>query len=91
MRVIEVCHSVKDFETWKIGFDEHKPNREKYGLIDVELLTDPSDHNKVTVIFEETISGGFERFSEKENLEEVMRSYGVVGKPEFSFFIKETA
>lgn len=89
MRVIELIHEVKDFEAWKIGFDAHKSTRQDYGLQDVELMTNADNRNLVTVVMEETIAGGFEKFSEESDMKTIMEKYGVLGKPEFKFFEKE--
>lgn len=47
-----IRHKVRDFETWKAGYDAHQPKRDKAGLTEKYLLRNSDDPNEVVILHE---------------------------------------
>jgi hypothetical protein len=80
-----VRHKVKDFSTWKSGYDAHLPKRNEAGLTEKHLLRGASDPNEVVVLFEAKDLGRAKAFAESADLRETMQKVGVVDKPDIYF------
>ncbi len=80
-----VRHTVKDFATWKAGYDTHLPKRQEAGLIEHRLLRGADDPNDVVLLFEARDLERARAFAASDELRERMRSLGVQGRPELCF------
>jgi hypothetical protein len=80
-----VRHKVRDFDTWKTGYDAHAPKRADSGLAEKYLLRSADDPNEVVILLE---AGSLERaraFAESPDLRQKMQEAGVVDKPDIYF------
>lgn len=47
-----IRHKVRDFKTWKAGYDGHSPKRVEAGLTEKYLLQSADNPNEVVLLFE---------------------------------------
>ncbi|MDR6537074.1 hypothetical protein [Variovorax soli] len=80
-----VRHKVRDFKTWKSGFDAHAPKRAEAGLTEKYLLRNADDQNEVVALFEASDLDRARAFAESADLREKMQEVGVVDKPDIYF------
>ncbi len=81
MGMIVVHHKVKDFSSWKQGYDKHAPTRKAAGLTKDHVLQSVDDRNAVTVVLDFADVGKAKAFAASADLKEAMKSAGVVGTP----------
>ncbi len=80
-----IRHKVRDFKTWKSGFDAHAPKRTEAGLTEKYLLRNADDPNEVVALFEAADLDRARAFSESADLRQKMQEVGVVDKPDIYF------
>jgi heme-degrading monooxygenase HmoA len=85
---ILVHHNVKDFEKWKVHFDNHSSFRAQNGSKGGKVFQSASNPNEVFVLLEWESLESAQKFSQSPNLREVMMEAGVVGMPEM-YFVKD--
>jgi hypothetical protein len=79
---VVITHEVKDYATWRKGFDADKPNRMKAGFKVSGVYADVSNPNMVTIIGEFPSSAAANGFATSPKLKEAMDKAGVISKPE---------
>jgi quinol monooxygenase YgiN len=77
-----VTHEVKDYSTWRKGFDADASNRKNAGFKVMGVYADVNNPNLVSIIGEFPNAAAAEAFTSSPKLKEVMEKAGVVGKPE---------
>jgi len=80
--VVIVTHEVKDYNSWRKGYDADETNRKQAGFKVSGVYADVKNHNMVTIIGEFPSAAAAEAFTTSPKLKEVMEKAGVVGKPE---------
>lgn len=80
-----IRHQVKDFATWKAGFDLHAPKRLEAGLTDKYVLRGAQRPNEVIVMLEAQDLQRAEAFAESADLRETMQRFGVSDRPDVYF------
>ncbi|MFW5331353.1 hypothetical protein [Hydrogenophaga sp. ZJX-1] len=80
-----VRHKVKDFNTWKVGYDAHHPKRQEAGLTEKYLLRSSEDPNEVVVMFEAQDLTRAKAFATSDDLRAKMQEVGVVDRPDIYF------
>lgn len=88
MTSVLVRHKVKDYEKWKIVFDEHSNFRKENGSKGGHLFRNANDPNETVIIFEWDNLENAKKFVQSENLKEAMKKAGVTGKPTI-YFLEE--
>ena len=83
-----IRHKVKDFKSWKAGYDAHLPKRTEAGLTEAYLLRSSDDPNEVVLLFEAHDLSRAKTFAASAELRERMQEVGVVDKPDIFFLIK---
>jgi len=83
-----IQHEVKNFAEWKEIFDADEPNRAKAGVKLVGLYTSLKNPNDVTMIFEATDAGVYDKMMSDPKRQEDMKSAGVISAPVASFYNK---
>jgi len=78
---IIVQHSVRDFDAWKLTFDEHATTRAKYGCLGHTIYRDPDDRNAISVLTSWQSRDGAERFMRDPSLKAAMEKGGVTSEP----------
>lgn len=80
-----IRHKVKDFKTWKTGYDAHQTKRTEAGLTEKYLLRGADDANEVIILFEAQDLNRAKTFAASADLREKMQEVGVVDKPDIYF------
>ena len=80
-----IRHKVRDFKSWKAGYDAHQPKRVEAGLTEKYLLRGSDDPNEVVALFEAQDLSRAKAFATSADLREKMEEVGVVGKPDIYF------
>jgi hypothetical protein len=84
-RFMLVRHKVRNFATWKEGYDAHAPKRADAGLAEKYLLRSTSAPNEIVILFEAEDLGRARAFAESADLREVMERVGVIDKPDIYY------
>jgi quinol monooxygenase YgiN len=77
-----VTHEVKDYATWRKGYDADETNRQKAGFRVRGVYADVKNPNLVSIIGEFPSVAAAEAFTTSPKLKEVMEKAGVIGMPE---------
>ncbi|RTZ45520.1 hypothetical protein EKL30_05680 [Candidimonas sp. SYP-B2681] len=85
MAFLLIRHKVRDFKTWKTGYDGHQPKRTEAGLTEKYLLCSSDDANEVVILFEAQDLKRAKAFAASTDLREKMQEVGVVDKPDIYF------
>ena len=80
-----VRHKVRDFKSWKAGYDAHQPKRVEAGLTEKYLLRGSDDPNEVVALFEAQDLSRAKAFAASADLRAKMEEVGVVDKPDIYF------
>jgi hypothetical protein len=80
-----IRHKVRDFKTWKAGYDTHYPKRVEAGLTEKYLLQSADYLNEVVLLFEVEDINRAKAFAASSELRERMQELGVIDKPDISF------
>jgi hypothetical protein len=81
-----VRHKVKDWDTWKKAFDDHKQKRIDAGLTDRVVAHAVGDDHSVTLVFAVADLDKAKAFIKSTDLKDIMNKAGVVGPPTFFFY-----
>ena len=87
MVYVFVRHKVKDFDKWKLVFDEHAAIRK--GSQGGRLFRNADNPNETVIIFKWDNIESARKFTTSEDLKKAMEKAGVVDKPDF-YFLEET-
>jgi hypothetical protein len=85
MAFLLIRHKVRDFKSWKTGYDGHRPKRTEAGLTEKYLLRSSDDANEVVILFEAQDLKRAKAFAASADLREKMQEVGVVDKPDIYF------
>jgi quinol monooxygenase YgiN len=80
--VVIVTHEVKDYNTWRKGYEADELNRKNAGFKVSGVYADVKNPNMVSVIGEFPNAAAAEAFTTSPKLKEVMEKAGVIGKPD---------
>ena len=80
--VVIITHEVKEYSSWRKGYDADEPNRKQAGFNVSGVYTDVRNPNMVTIIGEFTSAAAVDAFMTSPKLKEVMEKAGVVNKPD---------
>jgi quinol monooxygenase YgiN len=85
MAYLFVKHKVKEFDSWKKVYDEHKEFRKESGELNNHVFRNTNDPNEIMMQFEWDSISNARKFTESEGLKEAMKDAGVMSKPEMFF------
>ena len=80
-----IRHKVRDFKTWKAGYDAHQPKRAEAGLSEKYVLRSSDDPNEVVLLFAAQDMSRAKAFGASADLRERMQEVGVVDNPDVYF------
>ena len=83
MATLIIRHKVKDYTTWKRGYDEADWLRKQHGITYASLHRGESDPNEVIAVHEFKNMKGAKDFA--KDVPSLMGKIGVIGKPELWF------
>ena len=84
-KLIAISHTVKDFDAWKKGYDEHAGMRAANGISELALARGLDNPNKVYVFNKIADLQKAKDFSASSELKEAMKNAGVTSAPEILF------
>lgn len=84
-QVMAVSHIVKDFDTWKKGFDEDEMNRSASGLTLRALARGIDNPNNVFIFLNVADLQKAKDFGTSPKLKDIMQKLGVMSKPEIIY------
>jgi len=79
---VMVRQNVKDFDVWKKGFDENGSSRKMASSKGGQVFRALGDPNNVFVLLDFDDPDKAKKFIGSDELKEVMKKAGVVGKPD---------
>ena len=88
MVYVLVRHKVKDYSSWKPGFDEHGSVRKESGSKGGMLFSTLEDSNDLFILLEFDNIENARSFIGSNELKKKMEEVGVVGKPDIFFLNK---
>ncbi len=74
-------HEVKDFATWRVGFDADEAKRAEFGLKSLGVFTSVENPNHVTFMFEAPNAEVLQGMMSNPQFQENMKNAGVIGMP----------
>lgn len=80
--VVVITHEVKDYASWRKGYDADGPNRKAAGFKVSGVYVDVKNPNMVTIIGDFPSAAAADAFTTSPKLKEAMENAGVVGKPD---------
>jgi len=83
-----VQHPVNDYESWRTVYEEVQPLRDKHGVSAADVLQDPADPNKVTVLHWFPSVGNAQAFASDPDLKDAMTRAGVAGAPRIEIVVE---
>ncbi len=81
MSYLLIHHKVRDFDTWKKAYDDHRDARDQAGLKELHLLRNYADRNDIVILFTTEDLERARAFARSDNLRSAMQKAGVVGAP----------
>ena len=85
-----VHHQVEDYEKWKPIFDGHASFRSQMGSKGGRVFRSNENPNNIFILFEWDSIENAQKFSQSDNLKEIMKKAGVISKPDI-YFLEETS
>jgi heme-degrading monooxygenase HmoA len=87
MPYLLIRHKVQDYEKWKPFFDEHGSTRQASGSRGGQLFRNADDPNEVVILFDWDDLEQARKFTQSEDLRQVMQQAGVADKPDIYFLL----
>ena len=84
-KVLQIHHTVADFDKWKVAFDGHDSIRKFYGITNLALGTGIDNPNLVFIVNKIDGLQSARDFTALPELKTIMQEAGVTGKPELAF------
>ena len=85
---ILLSHEVKDYATWKKGFDADEVNRKNAGLKLIALFRGVENPNIITGLMEAPSAEVAQKFLNNPELKAAMEKGGVISQPEIKVLSK---
>jgi len=86
MATVAVRHTVEDFDSWRVGYDEHGTVRKEHGCLGATVLRGEGNPNEVLVLTQWPSLKEAHAFASDPSLAEAMKRAGVVGAPRIEFY-----
>lgn len=83
--ILIVQHQVRDYDAWKLVFDEHQAVRTRHGATGHELYRSLDDSNDITTVSHFPSREQAEAFASDPALKEAMDLAGVSSEPRFTW------
>jgi hypothetical protein len=80
-----VRHKVRDYASWKQGYDAHLPVRQQAGLAERHVLRSVDDPEQVVILFEAKDLDAARAFASSQDLRDTMQRAGVLDRPDIYF------
>lgn len=86
MTTVAVRHRVANYDTWKLGYDDHGVARKELGCTGDMLLRDASDPNELLVLTFWPTAADAQAFAADPRLPQAMQKAGVVSEPRIEIY-----
>ncbi|HZP30711.1 MAG TPA: cyclase [Acidimicrobiia bacterium] len=86
--LIIVNHEVNDYATWRAGYEDVQPLRDRHGVTAANVLQDPADPNNVTVLHWFPSVAQAQAFVGAPELRDAMQKAGVAGPPRIEITVE---
>ena len=80
-----IHHKVKDYPTWRKGYDEHEKSRIAAGLTNGRVFRGAEDQNDVVILQDVVDKSKARAWVAGDDLKAAMAKAGVVGPTDFRF------
>jgi hypothetical protein len=88
---LSISHEIKDYASWKPGFDENGSVRTEAGIKDVFTKQDVNNENAITAFFEVSDLDKANAFLSAPELKEAMVKAGVTSEPAIVFYTSDSS
>ncbi len=82
---LTIHHKVKDYSTWRKGYDEHEKSRRSAGLTNGRVFRCADDPNDIMVLLDAEDIEKARSWLNAEDLKMTMQKAGVIGAPTIRF------
>jgi len=83
-----VRHPVSDYTAWRTVYEEVQPLRDKHGVNAADVLQDPADPNKLTILHWFPSVGQAQAFVADPALKDAMARAGVSAPPQVDIVVE---
>ena len=83
-----IHHKVKDYATWRKGYDEHEKSRLSAGVTNGRVFRRAEDPNDIVILLDVADAAKARAWLGADDLKTVMHKAGVVGAPSIRFATK---
>ncbi len=84
---LTIHHKVKDYPTWRKGYDEHEKSRTSAGITNGKVFRGAEDPNDVLILQDVADMGRARAWLSGDDLKAAMQKAGVVGPTSFHFSV----
>ena len=84
--VVDIRHSVKDYDKWRPGFDADSVNRKAAGMQDLVVARGADSANSILVVLKLSDVAKAKAFATDPKLKAAMDKSGVISKPDVTFY-----
>ena len=84
--VVEITHAVKDYTSWRKGFDADSPARKASGLEFIVIGRGETKPNNLMIVLNAADVQKAKDFAASPRLKDIKKKNGVVSKPAVSYF-----
>lgn len=84
--VVDVRHTVKDYDKWRPIFDADSVNRKGPGMQNIVVARDADSANSLLIVFKITDVAKAKAMAADPKLKETMTKAGVISKPDFTYY-----
>jgi hypothetical protein len=82
---LTIHHKVKDYATWRAGYDAHQTSRRTAGITNGRVFRNAEDPNDVVVVQDVADVAKARTWFGSEDMKETMQKSGVIGSPTVRF------
>jgi hypothetical protein len=82
---LTVHHKVKDYATWRTGYNAHETSRKSAGITNGRVFRSAEDPNDVVVVLDVADIAKARTWLGSEDLKTAMQKSGVIGSPSIRF------
>ena len=82
---LTVHHKVKDYATWRTGYNAHETSRKSAGITNGRVFRSAEDPNDVLVLQDVADVAKARTWLGSEDLKSAMQKSGVIGSPSIRF------
>ena len=84
--VVEIGHTVKDYDKWRPGFNADSPARKASGLDFIVIGRKADNPNDLLIVLNASDVSKAKAFAADPRLKDVMQKHGVTSKPDINYY-----